>query len=71
MRNWLIRFGMLGIEGEIDDSVAALAWWLIVNAGRLHEGGNPGYRQGLFYRVTAPVLDPTGGSRTTWPPLMT
>ena len=24
-----------------------------------HEGGNPGYRQGLFYRVTAPALDPT------------
>ena len=24
-----------------------------------HEGGNPGYRQGMFYRVTAPALDPT------------
>ena len=24
-----------------------------------HEGGNLGYRQGLFYRVTAPALDPT------------
>ena len=24
-----------------------------------HEGGNPGYRQGLFYRVTAPAPDPT------------
>ncbi len=24
-----------------------------------HEGGNPGYRQGLFYRVTAPDPDPT------------
>ena len=24
-----------------------------------HEGGNPGYRQGMFYWVTAPVLDPT------------
>jgi len=24
-----------------------------------HEGGNPGNRQGLFYRVTAPALDPT------------
>jgi hypothetical protein len=24
-----------------------------------HEGGNPGYSQGLFYRVTAPALDPT------------
>ncbi len=24
-----------------------------------HEGGNPGYRQGTFYRVTAPALDPT------------
>ena len=23
-----------------------------------HEGGNPGYRQGMFYRVTAPALDP-------------
>ena len=23
--------------GEIDDSVAALAWWFIVNAGRLRE----------------------------------
>ena len=28
-----------------------------------HEGGNPGYRQGLFYRVTAPALDPTNTSR--------
>ena len=27
-----------------------------------HEGGNPGYRQGLFYRVTAPALDPTKSS---------
>ena len=26
-----------------------------------HEGGNPGYRQGMFYRVTAPALDPTTG----------
>ncbi len=24
-----------------------------------HEGGNPGYRQGMVYRVTAPALDPT------------
>ena len=24
-----------------------------------HEGGNPGNRQGEFYRVTAPALDPT------------
>ncbi len=24
-----------------------------------HEGGNPGYRQGMFSRVTAPALDPT------------
>ena len=24
-----------------------------------HEGGNPGYRQGMFYLVTAPALDPT------------
>lgn len=24
-----------------------------------HEGGNSGYRQGMFYRVTAPALDPT------------
>jgi hypothetical protein len=24
-----------------------------------HERGNPGHRQGMFYRVTAPALDPT------------
>jgi len=24
-----------------------------------HEGGNPGYRQAVFYRVTAPAIDPT------------
>ncbi len=32
-----------------------------------HEGGNPGYRQGMFYPVTAPALDPTkhcGGWQT-------
>lgn len=29
-----------------------------------HEGGNPGYRQGMFYRVTAPALDPTRFSVT-------
>jgi len=27
-----------------------------------HEGGNPGYRQGMIYRVTAPALDPTNCS---------
>jgi len=31
-----------------------------------HEGGNPGYRQGMFYRVTAPALDPTTLATIQW-----
>ncbi len=30
MRNWLIRFGRLGMLGEIDDLIACIAWMLIV-----------------------------------------
>ena len=30
-----------------------------------NDGGNPGYRQGMFYRVTAPVLDPTSRCTAT------
>ena len=29
-----------------------------------HEGGNSGYRQGVFYRVTAPALDPTTSGKS-------
>ena len=33
MRNWLIRFGRLGILGEIDDDLAAIIWWCIFVEG--------------------------------------
>ncbi len=32
MRNWLIRFGMLGIRGRLNDIAACIAWMLIAGA---------------------------------------
>ncbi|MCZ6771575.1 MAG: hypothetical protein O7G83_06260, partial [Proteobacteria bacterium] len=42
------------IQGRPIDSAA-----LLVKADYSGGTGNPGYRQGMFYRVTAPALDPT------------
>ena len=39
-----------------------VAWRELETGSRIslagHEVGNPGYRQGMIYRVTAPALDP-------------